>query len=170
MAKKKKPTDKAEEFFTMRIKSSQKGLWENFIRSSNKRFTKLSQLVRYCVNGYINGYLVENTDQNNSQLKRLLNEKKILYDDEISKLNKTMSDMMDLLLTQVVEPNKTIEGEEIEFRLLTALKKANYNSKELSITCKLKHEAVIPHLTSLIKEGSIGRNDNNEYFYIKKEE
>jgi hypothetical protein len=169
MAKKKNPSEKADQLFNMRIKPSQKEVWESFITNSNKRFTKLSQLIRFCVNGYINGYLVENVDQNKAQLEKLLEEKNLLYNDELSKLNQAMNDIMDLILNEVVKPDKAVKGEVAKGQILTALKKGNYTSTELAKMFKMKPEYIIPQLTPLIKEGSVGRNDDNEYYLKKKD-
>ena len=87
--------------------------------------------------------MVEKADQNRAQLEKLLDEKLIHRDEELSKLTKAMNDMMDLLLSEVIKPAKEVQGEVTKGQILKALKKENFTSKGLAIKFELEQGYMI---------------------------
>lgn len=147
----------------MRIDPNEKEKWEKFVIDSNGKFKKLSQLIRYVVNSYIMGDLVESSSNNQSNPKfQELAELKLKYESELKDLNVKKAEMENFLRNLKISDSGKKE-ESLRGRILTTLKKAPYTSEELANILEIDEGNIIEQLSFCFKSGLLEINGNNEY-------
>lgn len=148
----------------MRIKPKEKETWEKYIEDSKGRFQNLTQLIKYAVNSYIMGDLMEKNSENSKE-KKDLDKTTDQYQKELKSLNEKLEEMSSHLKNLEVRDVKNTE--KLKGRILTVIKKVPCTSEEISKILGEDEIKIIEQLSVLMKKEIITFNKNMEY-YIKE--
>lgn len=152
-----------EKDIRVRLYEEEKLKWRDFVYGSKGKFNGVSQLVRFCVNSYIEGDFIEKGEQNTKEQESLrINDNKLEKIEEL--LESKLNAMKNQFQKERNDEKKIIGSEQIKGKILKMLKKANYTSEEIADFLDLEETDLLTPLKELVKQELIGYNDKMEYF------
>lgn len=143
----------------LRMNKSQKSKWVNFV-NKNDSFSNLSGLIRYCVNGFIDGEL-QATNQNTIASITLKSKEAELNAQQIA-LNEKL-EAMEKHILKLSNQQTTKESLQLKNRILKQLKKAWYSMEEISDVLEIDESIIADELANLLKAAAIKFNSSMEY-------
>jgi predicted XRE-type DNA-binding protein len=144
-------------FVHIAVTEDEKRKWKE-ATGKGKRFTTMTALVKYCVEGYLNGVLIEKPTKKKGKSKKtttLENELKSINKKikDIEEQNKELFDELKEERDQLKETVEVADKQEIKERIFTILKKGKFTADELAKALQVPKPKVLTVLNAMeIKE------------------
>lgn len=172
---------KKDEEIRARLPGIEKDGWIKYVKEK-KKFENLSQLVRYCVQGYIDGDLIEKEFSSQTGIERkseidetieLLKEFK-----DFKKTQENQNEQLHMISTYITnsqrtfpsEPIETMKKHDIERDIIKVIGVKPMTSEQLATIFEISEHRILKFLNSMLQKRTLGLNDKMEYIIVESED
>lgn len=158
--------EEKRKFVHIAVTEDEKKKWKK-ATGKGKRFTTMTALVKFCVEGYLNDILVEKSEEKNAKSGEIFD-----LEGELKNINATIKDLegkneklLEELREEREELQKTVDladTQNIKERIFTLLKKAPFTAENLAKVFSIPKTAVLAVLNEMeIEEKTVKLNPDD---------
>ena len=169
--KNEKSKNNKREFFHSAVSDKEKKKWMR-AKGQGKRFTTVTQLIKFCVNGYLNGVLIEKIENVKSEKQLKLEKELKSINTEIKNIKEQNKELFEELKKERAEINETIriaDKQDLKESFHIVLKKGKTTVEELVKATRVQKTVVLSVLNEMeIDEKTIRLNPKDNTYELVK--